>query len=153
MSWTNVAFDLVVLIPILITGWQDFRTREASNLITIPYFFTGVGVGIYRYYNDPSMWYVFLVQGLITFVARFNGMGGADWKMQCGLFGLHPLMGLVSVFAEGVWGSVLLVRHGPQARFPKLSVMAVSSALTFLFDISIMPNIVQFLPGRIVPTA
>lgn len=153
MLWTNTAFELAVLIPILITGWQDYRTREASNLITIPYFFIGVGMGIYRYHEDHSMWYVFLIQGLITLITWFNGMGGADWKMQCGLFGLHPLMGLVSVLAEGIWGAVLLLRHGPQARFPKLSVMALSSALTFLIDISIMPSIVQFLPGRIVPTA
>jgi len=153
MSWTELVFELAILIPILVTGWQDYRTREASNLITIPYFLIGVGVGIYRYHNEPSMWYVFLVQGLITLMAWFNGMGGADWKMQCGLFGLHPLMGLASVIAEGVWGAALLVIRGPRANFPKLSVMAVSSILTFVFDISIMPNIVQFLPGRIVPIA
>lgn len=85
MLWTNTAFELAVLIP-LMTGWQDYRTREASNLITIPYFFIGVGMGIYRYHEDHSMWYVFLVQGLITLITWFNGMGGADWKMQCGLF-------------------------------------------------------------------
>jgi hypothetical protein len=151
MSWTDPVIKLLVLIPILITGWQDYCTREASNLITIPYFFIGVGVGICRFHDDASMWFVFAIQIVIIGMAWLGGMGGADFKMQCGLFGLNPMMGMASLIAEGIWGLVLLVKHGPHKDFPKLSVMAVASILTFLVDVSIIANVVQFLHGRNAP--
>lgn len=132
MSWNSeLAIQTVVILALALTGWQDALRREASNWITIPFFFLGVGVGIIRYYDEPSMWFVFVAQALLTVIALRGWMGGADWKMQCGLFGLWPSMGIVSVIAEGLWGLGVCLKHGPQARFPKLSVMAVSVTLTF----------------------
>jgi hypothetical protein len=149
MSWNSeLAVQIAVMAALALTGWQDFLRREASNAVTVPFFFVGVGMGIYRFHDDPSMWYVFAAQIIITICAMLGWMGGADWKIQCGLFGLWPVMGVVSVIVEGVWGLGVWVKHGPRANFPKLSVMAAAVILTFFLQLSIMFS-VQFLPGRI----
>jgi hypothetical protein len=149
MSWNSeLAVQLAVIAALALTGWQDFIRREASNAVTIPFFIIGVGTGMYRFHDDPSMWYVFSAQIIITICAMRGWMGGADWKMQCGLFGLWPFMGVVSLLAEGVWGLGVWVKHDPRANFPKLSVMAAAVILTFILHLSIMFS-VQFLPGRI----
>jgi Flp pilus assembly protein protease CpaA len=124
--------DVVIVLLFLIVGWQDYQTRIATNYITIPFFIIGIVYGLYQYALRPEMWYVFFAQIVITWVSLKGGMGGADWKMQCGLFGLNPLMGIATIFAEGFFGIYVVLTRGHKARFPKLSVMAIA-VLSFFF--------------------
>ena len=66
-------------------------------------------------------------------------MGGADWKVLVGLFGLWPLAGLAALVAAGVWGGLAILRTGERnARFPGVSAFALGVTLTFFAQLSII---------------
>ena len=68
-------------------------------------------------------------------------MGGADWKVLVGLFGLWPLAGLAALVTAGVWGGMAILRTGERnARFPGVSAFALGVGLTFFAQLSIIAH-------------
>ena len=76
----------------------------------------------------------------VVTLAAFKGwMGGADWKVLIGLFGLYPLAGFAALIVAGVWGSLAILLTGNRnVRFPGVTAFAFAACLTVFGKISII---------------
>jgi Flp pilus assembly protein protease CpaA len=133
---------LAVLLPVLIpAGIQDWRRGEVSNWITIPLFCLGVMAAMMRVFlSNDMLTGVMLFAMSVSTLAAFKGwMGGADWKVLIGLFGLYPLAGFAALIVAGVWGAVLmLATKNRNARFPGVTAFVFAACLTVLGKVSII---------------
>jgi Flp pilus assembly protein protease CpaA len=142
MLSSELAVYGVLLCVLTIGGVQDWQTGEVSNWISIPLFLMGVLASILRVIQADDL----LVSGLSLFamavvtLAAFKGwMGGADWKVLIGLFGLWPLSGFAALIVAGVWGSLVILFTGDRnARFPGVTAFAFAACLTFFVRFSII---------------
>jgi len=127
---------------LIIGGIQDWYVGEVSNWISIPLFFTGLIASILRvfYLDDLLIGSLSLFAMLIVTLAAFKGwMGGADWKILIGLFGLYPLAGFAALVVAGVWGAVVILFTGDRnAQFPGVTAFAFAACLTFFVKVSII---------------
>ena len=124
---------------VAIAGLQDFRKGQVDNWLTIPLFLLGLGGTLFHLCSGQSVgWLSALVIIILTLAAIRGWMGGADWKVLVGLFGLWPLAGLAALVAAGVWGGMAILRTGERnARFPGVSAFAFGVALTFFAQLTI----------------
>jgi Flp pilus assembly protein protease CpaA len=127
---------------LVIGGVQDWCTGEVSNWISIPLFFMGVFASILRLiFLDDTLASVLslFVMAVITLAAFKGWMGGADWKVLIGLFGLYPLAGFAALLFAGLWGGVIILITGDRnARFPGVTAFAFAACLTFFVEFSII---------------
>jgi Flp pilus assembly protein protease CpaA len=131
---TEIVLRVAVAALASIAGVQDWRAREVSNWITLPLFFAGLSLTFARY-NGEGLWLVWSIVLSMTFAVLRGWMGGADWKMQTGLFGLWPLAGFAAFVLVGVVGTgVLIVTRRRGFRFPAVSVMAVAVILSLVVE-------------------
>ena len=121
-------------------GWQDWKTREVSNAMSIPLLVLGlIGLFLRLYFGEPSAQVALIVILLITTLALQGWMGGADWKVLVGLWGLWILAGIAALVGAGVWGVVMLIRtHDRNVSFPGIAAFALAVLLTFLGEVSII---------------
>jgi hypothetical protein len=146
MSSSNllIGYGLLTLL-VSIGGFQDWRTGEVSHWISLPLFGLGLLASISRvlFSADAAVAALCLFAIAVLTLAALNGwMGGADWKVLVGLFGLWPQAGFAALILSGVWGFFLMLRTGQRnARFPGVTVFAISAILTFIAELSIIaPN-------------
>ncbi|MBN2116310.1 MAG: prepilin peptidase [Anaerolineales bacterium] len=143
MLWTDLLIRFVLMAALTWMGIQDRRTREVSNALTIPMLIGGVIVVAFQLIaRDPFAVASILIIALLTFAALRGWMGGADWKVLVGLFGLWPLAGLASLTGAGLFGAGAILWTGDRnASFPAIYIFAVSALLTFFAEVSIItPN-------------
>ena len=143
MLSNNSLLGYGILISILtIGGVQDWHTGEVSNWISIPLFFSGVIASFLRiFFWDDTLVSVlsFIAMIVITLAALKGWMGGADWKVLTGLFGLWPLAGFAALVVAGIWGGmVILLTSDRNARFPGVTAFAFATGLTFFMELSII---------------
>jgi Flp pilus assembly protein protease CpaA len=143
MLSSSSLFGYGVLLSILtIGGVQDWHTGEVSNWISIPLFLMGVIASILRllFLDDMFTSILSIFAMVVITLAAFKGwMGGADWKVLIGLFGLYPLAGFASLVVAGVWGGVMILITGDRnARFPGVTAFAFAACLTFFVKVSII---------------
>jgi len=133
-----IHFALVIILTGL--GIQDRRTREVPNVLTIPMLAGGVVVmTIQLIARDPFAVASILIIALLTFAALRGWMGGADWKVLVGLFGLWPLAAFASLAGAGLFGAgAILWTRDRHVSFPAIYVFAVASLLTFSAEVSII---------------
>jgi hypothetical protein len=83
---------------------------------------------------------VMLFAMAVSTLAAFKGwMGGADWKVLIGLFGLYPLAGFAALVVAGIWGSVLILMTGNRnTRFPGVTAFVFAACLTVFGKVSII---------------
>lgn len=153
MWWNNILVHFALLILICWMGWQDWKTREVSNLASIPLIIVGTAGLLYRLVvHEPSAVFSLLVVILLTIVTLRNWMGGADWKVLVGLWGLWPRGGLAALLSAGFWGMVEMLRtHDKNVSFPGITAFSAGLLLTFIVEVSIMWDVGVILPGRIAP--
>jgi len=125
-----------------IGGMQDRRTGEVSNWISVPLFFMGVIASILRVFFADDLFANILplfAMAVITMAAFKGWMGGADWKVLIGLFGLYPLAGFAALIVAGVWGGIAMLITGDRnARFPGVTAFAFAACLTVFWKVSII---------------
>ena len=125
-----------------IGGVQDWHTGEVSNWISIPLFFMGITASVLRllFWDDALVGALSLFAIFVITLAAFKGwMGGADWKVLTGLFGLYPLAGFAALIVAGLWGGILILLTGNRnARFPGVTAFAFAACLTFFVEFSII---------------
>ena len=128
MFSSNLLVTSALTALVAIAGLQDFRKGEVDNWITIPLFLPGLGGTLFQLYSGQTVgWLSALVIASLTLAACKGWMGGADWKVLVGLFGLWPLAG------------VTILRTGEHnARFPGVSAFAFGVGLTFFAQLSII---------------
>ena len=138
-SLLGYGFLLSILI---IGGVQDWQTGEVSNWISIPLFLMGVIAAVLRLLFQDDMLASILsifAMAVVTLAAFKGWMGGADWKVLIGLFGLVPLAGFVALIVAGVWGSLAILLTGNRnVRFPGVTAFAFAACLTVFGKISII---------------
>jgi Flp pilus assembly protein protease CpaA len=137
--WSSELIASGILLPALaFAGVQDWRMGEVSNWISIPLFCMGVIAAILRVFYTWDLLPLFAM-AVVTFAAFKGWMGGADWKVLIGLFGLHPLAGFAALVVAGVWGGILmLLTKDRNARFPGVTAFAFAACLTFFLEFSII---------------
>jgi Flp pilus assembly protein protease CpaA len=132
----------LLLCLLAIGGVQDWQTGEVSNWISIPLFLMGLIAAVLRLlFLDDMLTSVLSIfaMGVITLAAFKGWMGGADWKVLIGLFGLYPLAGFAALVIAGVWGGILILLTGDRnARFPGVTAFAFAACLTFFMEFSII---------------
>ena len=131
------------LLSILaIGGVQDWQTGEVSNWISIPLFLMGVIAAVLRllFQGDMLTSVLSIFAMAVVTLAAFQGwMGGADWKVLIGLFGLVPLAGFVALIVAGAWGGLAILLTGNRnVRFPGVTAFAFAACLTVFGKISII---------------
>ncbi|CAG0974575.1 hypothetical protein ANAEL_01368 [Anaerolineales bacterium] len=130
------------LLPVLVlVGVQDWQTGEVSNWITIPLLLMGVIAAMLRvFFSIDALTGVMLFAMSVCTLAAFKGwMGGADWKVLIGLFGLYPIAGFAALLVAGIWGAVLmLATKNRNARFPGVTAFVFAACLTVLGKVSII---------------
>lgn len=153
MSLSRILFHLVLVILVCWMGWQDWKTREVSNWLSLPLGMLGLAGLVYRFIQGDSLVLHSLFVVIVLTIATFcNWMGGADWKVLVGLWGLWTLGGLVALIGAGLWGMVAMIRtHDKNVSFPGIAAFAVSLLLTFVVEVSIMLDIGVIFPGKIAP--
>ena len=117
-----------------------------SNWITIPLFAAGLIACTWRIFSDPLNGFAVAIMMvlLIASVWKKDWMGGADWKVLVGLFGLWPLAGIISLAATGIYGVAEIIRtRNWRARIPAVSVIAVAVTLTFFVVVFKIPPIIK----------
>jgi len=121
-------------------GWQDWKTREVSNALSIPLAMFGISGLIFRLYvGEPLAQISLMVVVVLTATALRNWMGGADWKALVGLWGLWPLAGFASIFGAGIFGAGAMIwMRDRNVSFPAVCVFAISCVLTLAGEVSIM---------------
>ena len=129
-----------MLLILTIGGVQDWHTGEVSNWVSLPLFVLGVIAAILRalFLNDMFVSGLFLfAMSVITFAAFKGWMGGADWKVLIGLFGLWPLAGFAALVVAAIWGGAIILLSGDRnARFPAVTAFAFAACLTFCAEYS-----------------
>jgi len=132
----------LLLSTLIIGGVQDWRTGEVSNWISVPLFSMGAIAPILRLFlleNISVNIFSIFVMGVITYAAIKGWMGGADWKVLVGLFGLWPLAGFAALVVAGVWGGILILKTGDRnRRFPGVTAFAFAACLTYILMFSII---------------
>ena len=139
MFSSNLLVTSALTVLVAIAGLQDFRKGEVDNWLTIPLFLLGLGGTLFQLYSGQTVgWLSALVIASLTLAACKGWMGGADWKVLVGLFGLWPLAGLAALVAAGVWGGMAILRTGERnARFPGVAAFALGVGLTFFAQLTI----------------
>ena len=138
MSPNSLPLFGILTAALIVSGVQDWRSREVSNWITIPLFIAGWIACIWRLSTDLLVAAALIILMLIMAALALVGwMGGADWKVLSGLFGLWPLAGFVSLVVAGVWGLVEMARtHDRRVRIPAVTAFALATVLTFILRLS-----------------
>lgn len=153
MWLSRILFHLVLVSLVCWMGWQDWKTREVSNWLSLPLWMLGmVGLAHRFLHGDPLAPFSLLVIVLLTVAALRDWMGGADWKVLVGLWGLWTLGGLAALIGAGLWGMAAMIRtHDKNVSFPGIAAFALSLLLTFIVEVSIMPDIGVIFPGKVAP--
>jgi len=143
MSLNNMftlLFHLALIILMCWMGWQDWKTREISNALSIPLAMFGLVGLIFRLsVREPLAQISLVVVVVLTAAALRNWMGGADWKALVGLWGLWPLAGFASIIGAGLFGAgSMIITRDRQVSFPAVCVFAISCVLTLAGEVSIM---------------
>jgi Flp pilus assembly protein protease CpaA len=113
-------------------GWQDWHTREVSNWISVPIFLAGFLASVLRAFQLDFT--AMLVTALLLYYWNRNWLGGADVKMLSGLLGLWPTAAIWGLAGMGIVGLVFVLRLEGWRRFPAITVLAVTTGLTFLLE-------------------
>jgi len=139
MSSSNLIILYGLLSAAIITGGvQDWRTGEVSNWITMPLLALGTLASVLRLLT-PTGFLIGFIEIAMTMAALNGWMGGADWKVLVGLFGLWPVAGFAALIGAGAWGLVEMIKtRNRNARFPGVSAFAVAVILTFLVQLFII---------------
>ena len=133
-------FHLTLIILMCWMGWQDWKTREVSNALSIPLAMFGLVGLIFRLtVHEPLAQISLVVVVVLTAAALRKWMGGADWKALVGLWGLWPLAGFTSIIGAGLFGAGAMIwTRDRNVTFPAICIFAISCALTLAGEVSIM---------------
>ena len=128
---------------IIFGGIQDWKCGEVANWITIPLLVAGLIACAIKLLNDPETGLgLTMLIILLTILAWNRWMGGADWKVLVGLFGLWPAAGFAAILDAGLWGIVEMIRKRDRnARFPGITAYAAATGLTYLIKLFTMSPI------------
>jgi Flp pilus assembly protein protease CpaA len=143
MWFVDLILRAIVSTLIILGGIQDWKCGEVSNWITIPLLVAGLVACVIRLFKNPDTGLSLTALVLLLTLLAWNGwMGGADWKVLVGLFGLWPVAGFAAILTAGLWGLVEMVRKRDRnVRFPGIAAYAAATGLTFLIELFTMSPI------------
>lgn len=111
----DAVLKIILLIWLLVCAWQDWRTGEVSNWLTVPAIFSA---GMFAWAAGREAFLLFLAVLVSVFILFYlGGFGGADAKILVVLGGYWPVALFVAILVQGVWGLVMLIYKGRTAGF------------------------------------
>ena len=132
----SIPLHLALVGLVAISGMQDWRKREVSNLLTIPLYLVSMPFALYRFFQGDVV--PMMIISVLTLAAFEGWMGGADYKILASLTALWSLGGLAALLAAGIWGGItVLFTRNRFSTFPGVTAMAFGIALTFLAEIAV----------------
>lgn len=137
----SLSLHLILTIVLGVAGWQDWKTREVSNFITIPLLVFGLVTLLWHVFSSKNAeaitGFSLLATGVLTLAAFQDWMGGADWKVLVGLWNLWPLAGFAAMFGAGLWGMAeKMIQRNHGKTFPGVSVYAMITLLLLMLEIT-----------------
>ncbi|MGH9503204.1 MAG: prepilin peptidase [Terriglobales bacterium] len=108
---------MIAVIPALVAGWTDWRSRRIPNWLTVPALFVGIGVNSLAggwSGAKESLLGAGLGLGLLLPLVLLRGLGAGDWKLVGALgafLGPARLIAvlLAAVLVAGVMALLLIV--------------------------------------------
>jgi prepilin peptidase CpaA len=113
--------DQDTFIKIILIGWllvcaiQDWREGEVSNWLTVPALILAATYALWRGGENLS-WFAVALVGFSALL-YLDVVGGADVKILASLAGIWPMAFLGALFAQGLWGVVVLTQKGRGSAF------------------------------------
>lgn len=124
--------SLALTVWLSVCAWQDWRSREVSNGLTLPPL---AGALVYAAVQGWERLLLFALVGLVCAVLfELGGMGGADVKILAALSAFSPLMLMAALAAQGITGLVVWRSRGRRAAFPAVPAYAAGAVLSFVFQ-------------------
>jgi Flp pilus assembly protein protease CpaA len=129
--------NLILLVWLAVCAWQDWRSREVSNMLTLPPL---IAAPVYAALQGWERLLLFALVGLAgTALFRAGGMGGADVKILLTLSAFAPPMLVAALAAQGIAGLIVWLTSGRRAAFPAVPAYAAGAVLSFVFQF-FLPN-------------
>lgn len=121
---------LISVIWLTVCAFQDARTGEVSNWLTLPGMAAGIIYSAFIGWDRVAIVGAALAATLLLFF--IGSMGGADVKVLTGLAGLWPTAMIAAFFVQGIWGLIVIIRKGKGSEFRAIPSYALGAALSVL---------------------
>lgn len=138
MSWINgpLALKGIALLLLGIAAVTDYRTRTASNWVTLPLFFGSLIFFPFMPLDLGTRILSVFLSLLFFWLWKVDGMGGADAKVLIALTLAWLPAAMLSLVAVAFFGIFARLRN--QKTLPGLVPVFLASTLTFALEVSIM---------------
>jgi len=120
----------LVLVWLLVCAFQDWKSGEVSNWLTIPAMALGMGYAVYMGRERLILVAAALAGLMLLYV--LGSLGGADVKVLVALAGLWPTAMLAALLVQGIWGGVVLIKRGRGAEFRAIPAYALGAILSIV---------------------
>jgi Flp pilus assembly protein protease CpaA len=130
---TLIAFHALLAALVILSGLQDWHSRQVADWLTWPLFVIGLGSAIFRAVHLDFL--PLTISFFVLSVWYFNWLGGADARVLVGLWGLWPLAGILAMVCTGLWGFVLVLRKRWSERIPALVAVAFATVIQLLAEL------------------
>ncbi|MGD0535957.1 MAG: A24 family peptidase [Methanoregula sp.] len=130
---SEIALHALLAALVVLSGLQDWRTREVADWLTWPLFVLGLGAAVFRAMHLDLL--PLIVSVFILVVWYCNWLGGADARVLVGLWGLWPLAGLLGMVCTGLWGLVMVLRKQGKEHIPALVTVGFATVFQLFVEL------------------
>ena len=126
----QLIISAIVLVWLMVCAYQDWRSGEVSNWLTIPAMILGMGYAVYMGRERLILVAAALAGLMLLYV--LGSLGGADVKVLVALAGLWPTAMLAALLVQGIWGGIVLIKQGRGAEFRAIPAYALGAMLSIV---------------------
>jgi prepilin peptidase CpaA len=126
----QLIISAIVLVWLMVCAFQDWRSGEVSNWLTIPAMALGMGYAVYMGRERLILVAAALAGLMLLYV--LGSLGGADVKVLIALAGLWPTAMLAALLVQGIWGGIVLIKQGRGAEFRAIPAYALGAMLSIV---------------------
>jgi Flp pilus assembly protein protease CpaA len=126
----QLIISAIVLVWLAVCAVRDWKSGEVSNWLTIPAMVLGMAYAVYM--GRERLILVAAAFAGLTLLYVLGSLGGADVKVLVALAGLWPAAMLAALLVQGIWGGVVLIKHGKGAEFRAIPAYALGAALSIV---------------------
>ena len=126
----ELIISLIAVCWMLICAFQDWKQGEVSNWLTIPAMTIGMIYAAFMGSERLILCAATLIGLALLYI--LGGIGGADVKVLVALAGIWPAAMLAALLVQGIWGMVVLMRHGKGSEFRAIPAYALGTAISLV---------------------
>lgn len=129
----NAILKIILLTWLCLCAWLDWKYGEVSNWLTIPPLVAALGYVLVS--GGIAPWFFMVVFVGVYVLFSLGNFGGADAKILVALAGFWPAAFFGSVLMQGVWGLIVLLVKGRQAKFRAIPSYATGTIISLLISV------------------